>query len=150
MPYNINENGDTLSTCPIAWSVTRKVNKFISALDVEPVMQATYLALNPDCDPETFFMGRSLWDKILRAARTDVFVRFYMMLKHYEEYKHLWTHNEGWICSNCANGFIHPWLMENEGQWLCQLSTLQDREIAVSELIMFTYIRFTSWRGPIE
>jgi hypothetical protein len=150
MPYNINENGDTLSTCPIAWSVTRKVNKFISALDVEPVMQATYLALNPDCDPETFFMGRSLWDKILRAARTDVFVRFYMMLKHCEEYKHLWTHNEGWICSNCANGFIHPWLMENEGQWLCQLSTLQDGEIVVSELIMFTYIRFTSWRGPTE
>jgi hypothetical protein len=95
MPYNINENGDTLFKRPIAWSVTSKVNKLISALDVEPVMQATYLALNLDCDPETFFMGRSMWDKILRAERTDVFVRFYMMLKHCKEYKHLWTHNEG-------------------------------------------------------
>jgi hypothetical protein len=74
MPYDINENGDTLFTCPITWSVTRKVNKLFSALGVEPVMQATYLALNPDCDAETFFMGRSLWDKILVAAKTDVSV----------------------------------------------------------------------------
>jgi hypothetical protein len=150
IPYDINENGDTLFTCPRAWSVTRKINKLISVLYVEPVMQATYLALNPDCDPETFFMGRSLWEKMLVSARTDVFVRFYMMLKHCEEYKHLWTHNKGWICSPCANGFTHPWLMENGGQWLCQLATLQDGERVVSELIMFTYIRFTSWTGPTE
>jgi hypothetical protein len=108
MPYNINENGDTLFTCPIAWSVIEKVNELISALNAEPDMQATYLALHPDCNAETFFMGRSLWDKILQASRTDVFVRLYMMLKHSNVYKHLWIHNEGWLCSNCANGFLHP------------------------------------------
>jgi hypothetical protein len=79
MPYDINENGDTLFTCPIAWSVIEKVNELISVLNVEPVMQATYLSLHPDCDAETFFEGRSLWEKILEAARTDVFVRLYMM-----------------------------------------------------------------------
>jgi hypothetical protein len=103
MPYDIIENGDTLFTCPIAWSVTRKANELISALNVLPVMLATYLALYPDCESETFVMGRSLWDKFLVATRTDVFVRFYMMLKHCREYKHLWSHNEGWICSHCAN-----------------------------------------------
>jgi hypothetical protein len=82
MPYDINEAGNTLFTCPMAWSVLEKVNELISALTVEPIMQATYLSLHPDCQADTFFKGRSLWDKILKAAKTDVFIRLYMMLNH--------------------------------------------------------------------
>jgi hypothetical protein len=43
MVYDINEYGDTLFTCPSAWSVTEKINELISALIIEPVMQETYL-----------------------------------------------------------------------------------------------------------
>jgi hypothetical protein len=95
MPYDINEAGDTLFTCPIAWSVLEKVNELISALNVKPIMQAMYLSLHPDCEADTFFEGSSLWDKILQAARRDVFIRLCMMLKHSNVYKQLWTHNEG-------------------------------------------------------
>jgi hypothetical protein len=87
MSYDINEAGDTLFTCPMAWGVLEKVNELIRALNVEPIIQATYLSLHPDCNTETFFEGRSLWDKILQAARTDVFTRLYMMLKHSDVYK---------------------------------------------------------------
>jgi hypothetical protein len=116
MPYDINEAGDTLFTCPMAWSVLEKVNELISALNVKPIMQATYLSLHPDCEADTFFEGRSLWDKILQAARTDVFIRLYMMLKHSNVYKHLWTHNEEWHCSNCANGLLHPCTLRGKEQ----------------------------------
>jgi hypothetical protein len=106
--------------------------------------------LNHDCDPETFFLGRSLWEKILEAAKTDVYTRIYMMLKHAEEYKHLWIQNDGWICSHCANGFLHPWVTEIRTQWLCQIAALQDGERVVSELIMFTYLRYEPWGGAIN
>jgi hypothetical protein len=75
-------------------------------------MQETYLYLNQDCDPDKFFLRRSLWDKILEEAKTDAFTRFYIMLKHAEEYEHLWICNDWWICSYCANGFLHPWVTE--------------------------------------
>jgi hypothetical protein len=150
MIYDINENGDTLFTCPIAWSVTEKINKLISALIVDPVMQETYLYSNQDCDPETFFLGRSLWDKILVAAKTDAFTRFNMMLKHAKEYEHLWICNHGWICSHCANGFLHPWVTEIGTQGLCQIAALQDGQRVLSELIMFSYLRYASWEGAVN
>jgi hypothetical protein len=129
MVYDINEYGNTLFTCPSALSVTEKINKLISTLIVEPVMQETYWYLNQDCNPETFFLGRSLWDKILAAAKTDVYTRFYMMLKHAEEYTHLWIQNDGWIFSHCANGILHPWVREIGTQWLCQkLPSKMDKE----------------------
>jgi hypothetical protein len=68
-----------------------------------------------------------------------------MMLKHADEYKHLWIRNDGWICSHCANGFLHPWVTEIGTQWLCQIAALQDGERVVSEQIMFTYLRYKSW-----
>jgi hypothetical protein len=75
MVCDINEHGDTLCTCPNAYSATEKINKLISAWIAEPVMQETYLYLNHDLNPETFFLRRSLWEKILAAAKTDVYVR---------------------------------------------------------------------------
>jgi hypothetical protein len=129
--------------------VTEKIKELISALIAEPVMQETYLYLNQDLDPETFFLGRSLWEKILVAAKTDIYTRFYMMLKHADEYKHLWIQNDKWIFFHCANGFLHPWVTEIGTQWLCQIAALQDEERVVSELIMFTYLRYESWGGEI-
>jgi predicted membrane chloride channel (bestrophin family) len=89
MPYDINEAGDIVLTCPMAWSVLEKVNELKSALNVEPIMQATYLALHPDCESDTFFEGRTLWDKILQASREIEFIRLYMLIKHSNSYMYL-------------------------------------------------------------
>jgi hypothetical protein len=70
-----------------------------------------------------------------------------MMLKHTEKYKHLWIQNDGWICSHRANGFLHPGVTEIGTQWLCQIAALQDGQRVVSELIMFTYLRYLRYMG---
>jgi hypothetical protein len=99
MPYDINEAGDVVFTCPISYSVLKIVNEFKSALNVEPTMQATYLALHPEVY-DTFFEGRTLWDKILQASKQTVFLRLYMMIKHNRSFMHLWKYDEEWHCLN--------------------------------------------------
>jgi hypothetical protein len=59
MPYDINEAGDMVFTCPILCGVLEILNEFKSALNVEPIMQATYLALHPEVS-DRFFKGRTL------------------------------------------------------------------------------------------
>jgi hypothetical protein len=145
MPYDINEAGDMVFICPISYSVLEIVNKFTSALNVEPTMQATYLALHPVVS-DTFFEGRTLWDKILQASKETVFIRLYMLIKHNKSFMHMWKYDEEW---HCLNGILHTW-REEEEQWLCQLSALQEGEKVVSDLIMFTYIRYSTWEGAPE
>jgi hypothetical protein len=138
MPYDINEAGDVVFTCPISYSVLEIVNEFKSALNVKPIMQATYLALHPEVS-DTFFEGRTLWDKILQASKLTVFIRLYMMLKHSNSVMHLWKYDKEW---HCFNGTLHTW-REEEELWLCQLSALQEGERVVSDLILYAYIRYS-------
>jgi hypothetical protein len=69
-----------------------------------------------------------------------------MMLKHNRILKPLWKHDEEW---HCFNGTPHTW-REEDDQWLCQLSALQEGKKVESDLIFYTFIRYSIWAGTPE
>jgi hypothetical protein len=142
MPHDIDEAGDVVFTYPLSNSALEIVEKFKKALNEEPILQATYLALHPEvCD--TFFEGKTLWEKILQASKLTVFIRLYHMLKLNRSLRPLWKHEEEW---HCFNGTLYAG-REEDVQWLCQMSALQEGERVVSDLILYTYIRYSIWAG---
>jgi hypothetical protein len=142
MPHYTNEARYIVFTYPLSYSALEIVKEFKKALNEEPLMQATYLALNPEVS-DTFFAGKSLWDKILQASNLDQFIRLYMMIKHRRGLMHLWKYDEEW---HSFNGTLNTW-QEEDGQWLCQLSALQEGEGVVSDFILYTYIKYSKWAG---
>jgi hypothetical protein len=145
MPHYINEAGYLVFTYPLSYSALEIVEEFKKALNEEPLIQAMYLALHPEVS-DTFFAGKSLLDKILQASTLDVFIRLYMMIKHKRSLMHLWKYDKEW---HCFNGTLHTW-REEDGQWLSQLSALQEGERVVSGLILYTYIKYSIWAGTPE
>jgi hypothetical protein len=142
MRHDIDEAEDVVFTYPHSYSALEIVEEFKKALNEESLMQATYLALHPEVSA-TFFEGKTLWDKILQASKLTVFIRLYIMLKHNSSLRPLWKHDEEW---HCFNGTLHTCREEDE-QWLCQLSALQEGERVVSDLILYTYIKYSIWAG---
>jgi hypothetical protein len=58
MPHDIDEAGDVVFIYPLSYSALEIVEEFKKALNEEPLMQATYLALHPEVS-DTFFGGTS-------------------------------------------------------------------------------------------
>jgi hypothetical protein len=139
--HHINEFGFVVFTYPLANSALETVTDFRKALNDEPLMQAIYRALHPL--PSAFFEGKQLWDKIIEASKLAEFIEFYMMIKHKRTLSPLWKHDESW---HCFNGILHSWTAEDD-QWLCQLAALQEGERVDSDLILYTYIKYSIWAG---
>jgi hypothetical protein len=95
-------------------------------------MQVIYLTLHPL--PDTFFEGKTLWDKIIEASKLTVFIQLYMMIRHNRILKPLWKHDEDW---HCFKGILHSW-REEDNQWLCRLAALQECKRVESTPILNT------------
>jgi hypothetical protein len=142
--HHINEFGFVVFTYPNANSALETVTDFRKALNDEPLMQAIYRALHQV--PSAFFKGKQLWDKIIEASKLTVFIEFYTMIKLHRTLNPLWRHDYNW---HCFNGILHSWTAE-DNQWLCQLAALQKGERVDTELILYTYIRYSIWVGNPE
>jgi hypothetical protein len=142
--HHLNEFGFVVFRYPLTNSAIETVTDFRRALNDELLMQAIYQVIH--LVPSAFFEGKQLWDKIIEESKLTVFIHFYIMIKHKRTLSPLWRHDYSW---HCFNGILHSWT-EEDNQWLCQLAALQEGKRVDSDLIRYTYLKYTIWAGRPE
>jgi hypothetical protein len=142
--HRLDENYFMLFTYPGTNSVVDTLKDFKQALNDEQDLKAIYGILFQVTS--AFLEGKGLWDKICNASKLLEFQELYKTIKHNVTLGPLWEYDCNW---HCFIGVLHYTTAE-DSQWICQLAALQNGERVESDLIFYTYIRFSIWVGNPE
>jgi hypothetical protein len=142
--HRLDENGFLVITYQDTNSVLDTVKDFKQALIDDQDLRAIYIIWFQI--PSAFFKGKGLWEKIIKASKLPEFEELYMKIKHSRTLSPLWEHDCKWLC---FTGILHNTTAE-ASQWICQLAALQNGERIESDLIFYTYIRYSIWAGNPE
>jgi hypothetical protein len=142
--HRLDENGFMVITYPDTNSVVDTVKDFKQALNDEQDLRAIYGILFQV--PSVFFEDKGLWEKIINASKLPEFEELYKKIMHDRTLGPLWEYDCNW---HCFTGMLHYTTTE-ASHWICQLAALQNGKRVQSDLIFYTYIRYSIWAGNPE